>query len=168
MDNFDDFPDLRMTFLAILFQTKWTSQAAQKSNDFVVKEAIASFASRLEDDDMGYFYDPEQSDKLRNAGELVGKIANSRLPYNYPFHKAIEKLEVVLNTIDVNDYNRTAIVVSDCFNNSDMLKLTSLINSMKDVNFIVFGIGRSCVKSDNVIFLEDASELDRYLQGIKF
>lgn len=166
METYTDLPDLKMTFLAILFQTKWSSQTANKTNDFVVKEALAAFASSLEDDDVGYFCDPQSPNQLCNAGELVAKIANSNLPYGFNFGKAVENLALVLDAMDKEDFNKVAIVISDCLTETDAKNLMKVVSNIADAKIVVFGIGKGCFNGMNIIHLEDASDLSSHLQGI--
>lgn len=135
MEDFLDI-NLKSTAIAILFHTKWNSRKANKTNDFVVKEILAQFVSSLEDDDLGYFYDPQKPYELcTNPGELVGKIANSHLPYNFDFSKGIECLKKMLESIS-DDYNRIGIIVSD----SSLEDHHFLISTIKNAQIHVFSI----------------------------
>lgn len=166
MNKYTDFPDLKMTFLAVLFQTKWSSQLANKTNSFVVKEALSSFASFLEDDDVGYFFDPQLPNQFCNAGELVGKISNSNLPYNFNFTKAIDSLITVLEAIDEDDYNKIAVVVSDCLTEQDAKTLVKFISNVSNTKVVVFTIGKGCFKETEFIYLEDANDLSKNLNDV--
>ncbi len=163
MDEFEALPELKMTALAVLFQTKWNSKKENKSNDFVVKEALATFASSLEDDDIGYFYDPKAPrDLCINPGELVGKIANSNLPYGFNFSKGVDHLVEILHAFD-DDYSPITVVVSDCFT-EDQVK--DLMLKLEGFKLYVFSIG-NCAVVDGVIRLKDACELSEALKICK-
>jgi len=166
MDNYDSLPDLKMTALALLFQMKWHCPTVHKSNDFVVKETLAYFASILEDDDIGYFYDPKApKDLCTNPGELVGKIANSRLPYGFNFGRAVDQFVLMLNSIDEQDYNKIGVVVSDCLVKTDADELMKKVATIEGAKTYVFSIG-GCAVTDGIIHLEDALELKEGLNRV--
>jgi hypothetical protein len=166
MESYDELPDLKMSALAVLFKNKWSCPAAHKPNDFVVKEALAVLASSLEDDDIGYFYSPNAPRELcTNPGELVGKIANTKLPYNFDFRKGVSQLIEILKAID-DDYNKMGVVVSDCLTEGEAADLMSSLSALKDVKIFVFGIG-GCAVTDKMIHLQDALELHDSLKCVR-
>lgn len=156
----ESLPDLKMTAIAVLYQTKWNS--TNRPNSFFVKEALSSFVSSLQDDDIGYFYDPKSPYEIcTNPGELVGKIANSNLPYSFNFSNGIDCLMSILDTVE-NEYNRIGVIISDCMSEGDIDK----INSFNiDAKIYVFNIGKTSF--EGVINLKTVSELAQKLSEIQ-
>jgi hypothetical protein len=172
--EYDKLPDLKMTALAVLYQTRWESRKLNRRANFVVKEALATFASTLEDDDLGYFYDPASPKELCiNPGVLCGKIANSNLPYDFSFYDGIEHLVEVLNAID-DEYNRIALIVTDCFDYYNHPGSLQQLQRLKDAKVFVYEIGycgivlrELCDKfSLNYVNLKDAADLSEALKDI--
>lgn len=162
-----ELPDLKMTALAVLYQTKWNSQKANKPNSFIVKETLALLVSTLQDDDTGYFYDPKcPIDVCVNPGTLVGKIANSHLPYSFDFVAGVKNLIRILNSLEKEDYNRMGIIVTDCLIEKEAQILKSLIFE-SGLKIYVFGIGR-CFQVDGVNYMKDSYDLADHFANFKF
>jgi hypothetical protein len=159
---YDELPDLKMTALAILYQTKWMSHLANKPNAFVVKETLAIYASSLQDDDIGYFYDPNSPNSLcTSPGELVGRIANSKLPYSFDLHKAVQHFKLILNAIDENDYNKHGVIVVDCLNQSEAVWL---MEALIGLPVKVYALGK-CYCADGMILVKDSVDLITFLHS---
>jgi hypothetical protein len=167
MDTYEELPDLRMTALAALIYIKWRSKETNKPNSFVVKEALAKFASRLEDNDIGYFYDPASPREFCvNPGHLVGKISNCNLPYTLDFKRGVEHVANMLKAVDSNDYIKTGIIISDCLEKKDVDSVCEIISKVDDAKFYVFTIGNKGSSFEGAIQIDDASRLGDKLLGI--
>lgn len=132
-------PDLKMTALGILYQIRWKSRKTNRPANFIVKETLAEFVSTLEDDDIGYLYDPSRDGMCLHPGELCGKIANSNLPYSFPVHEGVRKLMTTMKGIDEKDYNRFAVIVSDCLD--EVLLTLPHLERTDGVSVWLFDIG---------------------------
>lgn len=138
-----------------------------KPNDFVVKRALATFASILEDDDIGYFYDPASPKEIcTNPGSLVGKIANSHLPYGFDFRKGVDHFVLILKTISDQDYNKVGLIVSDCFTKGELDHVMEKIATLNNTKIYVIGIGSGTTVGGDMMYLQDASELSNKLKEI--
>lgn len=163
MENLQE--SLRMTALAVLFQTKWNSKKANRPNDFVIKEALVTVASLLQDDDIGYFYNPRTPKEIcTNPGELVGKISNSHLPYDFDFRKGTKNLVDVLNSLN-DDYNCFGIVVSDCMKKEDCEQMFEDLKELQKGKIYIFGIGKCCIV-EGITHVEDAADLENALSRL--
>jgi len=167
MEEYNELPNLKMTALAVLYKNKWNSKKINRSNDFIVKESLSQFASSLEDDDIGYLYNPLQPNELCiNPGELVGKISNTNLVYNFNFMNGVKYVISMLKSLDNSDYNRIGIIVSDCLEKNEVDEMESYLNDCEDIKIYKIGIGK-CFCFKNMIYVRDAAELKEILEDIK-
>jgi hypothetical protein len=168
-------PDLSMRAIAVLFQVKWRS-TANRPADFLVKESLASFLSGFEEDDVGFFYDPTSRPEIcTHPGQLVGKITNSRLPYQFNFATGVDMCARFLNSLD-DSYRKIMVIITDCFDVEDADRTKIFLSSAKDTKPYVFGVGQHCHPSlDDLchdlgveyVFLKDVEELDIGLKSIQ-
>lgn len=168
-------PDLSLKALAILFQLKWNSRSNRPSS-FIAKEALATFASTLNEDDVGFFYEPHKQPEIcTHPGQLVGKISNNNLPYHFGFSAAIEVFTGVINFLDDN-YKKMGIIVTDCFEAGDSDTTVNYLSSLDGKTYL-FAIGHKCDASlQNVCrlakvkytWLADIDELEASLKKVIF
>jgi hypothetical protein len=171
--EYDKLPDLKMTAIAVLFQMHWTSKKTGKAGDFIVKEALTNFTSFLEDDDIGYFYDPASPKHLCiHPGELCGKIGNSSLPYSFNFLDGLKHLSYFLNALDDYDYNKVCVIVTDCFDPIHESFMLNFLNEL-DSKVYVYEIGKDLLSKvcksvgANYELLSDAIHLEDKLAFIR-
>ena len=173
--TYSAMPDLSLKAVALLFQVKWNSRSSRPAS-FLVKETLASFVSNLEEDDVGFLYEPEKQPEICiHPGQLVGKILNSRFPYHFQFSKGVEVFASLLNSLD-DDYKKMGLIVTDCFDKSDADAVGGMLSGIKDASVYVFGVGRHCDPSleaickeveVNYVKLEDVEELDASLKVVR-
>lgn len=171
--NYFEMPDLSLKVLAILFQLKGTSVLNQPAS-FIAKETLASFASRLDEDDVGFVYDPESQPEIcTNPGQLVGRISNSKFPYHFPFSRAVEVFSSLLNFLD-DSYRKIGIVITDCFEDFDSNFITNYLPTVKGEIYVFdigkkgsFSLEKACQEVNvNYYWLPDISELDETLKKV--
>lgn len=158
----EDFPELKMTALGILYQVRWSSRN-HKSADFLLKEKLAGFISSLEDDDIGYFYDPSYPDRVcLHPGELCGYVSNANLPYSFNIYKGLSSLAKFLNDLE-DDYNGVGIFIVD----EEVSLFESYASKLeKNIKMFVFEIGKCSLKevSEKLGFyyysVKDVADLD--------
>ncbi len=167
-------PEITMSALAVLYHVQGKSRT-NRQGDFVTKDALAAFVSSLEEDDIGYLYEPgsKEDDICTNPGELVGKIANSKMPFAFNWGEGVRHLVDVLTSLD-EDYSKLGLVVTDCFTKEDVYGMKKGLERAKDVTMYVFAIGTSpalkeACQREGVHFqeLEDVDQLDDRLKEIR-
>ena len=91
----------------------------ENKSQMLFSQAFTSIATQLDLDDVGYFYNPNNSDLLLTTpGQMVGIMNNNRLP-TYQFGVAVSKAVFVIKTID-EDYDKLLVIATDYAKETDM------------------------------------------------
>ena len=126
--------------LAFVVHCDYKTPQAQPNKDFVLNEAIR-LASKLETDDIGFIYDPNDEQLCVIAGQFVGKIANIQLPYRMNLPVAVRKTVDIMLSVD-EDYSKLVYIITDSYQEQEAACLEQ--DFQRAAKFIkVYGIGKN-------------------------
>jgi hypothetical protein len=104
-----------------------------------IKEALTPLTSRLDLDDVGYFYHPADEGLICTVpGQLHGVMSNQ--PHQYvQLGRAVEQAVAVLNGLD-EDYRKVLVVVSDRAEYRDRYPLEQALAAAENVQVVFFSL----------------------------
>lgn len=106
-------PEVQMKALGCVMHLRDTTSQMR------FRQAFIAVASQLDLDDVGYFYDPKQPDRLCTVpGQMIGAMNNTWLP-SFQFGTGVRAAVSALNSID-DDFSKLLVIATDYAKESDM------------------------------------------------
>jgi hypothetical protein len=105
----------------------------------VVKAQLVECVRRLESDDRGYVFHPNNLEIMRNSGPVVASIANYEIPDDFDLEFAIKQTAAVLETQDT-DTEKYVFVILDDYRESWEYGIKKAV-SRGDCKFVFLGLG---------------------------
>lgn len=112
-----------------------------KSSQMLFRQAFVPLAAKLELDDIGYFYNPNQPDSLCTVpGQMIGAMNNTWLP-TFPFGVGVLSAVSILNSVD-EEYKKLLIIATDYSKDSDMYNFEKALEESNQIKIILYTFGK--------------------------
>jgi hypothetical protein len=109
----------------------------------VVKTQLVECVAKLQDDDRGYIYHPNNLDILTHSGAVVGSIANYQPLPDFQWDQAINQTVSLAETQD-SDARKYIFIILDEYELNHEYRLKKGINIPTDAVFVILCVSRRC------------------------